>query len=474
MTTRFEEIAIEKVRANKANIREDLGDLERLTEEIRTMGVVSPVVVYPHPEMKGDYLVKDGHRRRQASINAGKSLLPCIVEDAPARGEMDDIEAMLTTGRNHLALSVLDEAKGFQRLLDLGLNESTIGKKFKKPKSEIIAKARVKRSPEAVQQAYGFGRLDLEGVKKLQELEDAGQPGLYERVVETIGSGDRRYTLDLERTIAHAEQDQAKADVKARMAELDAPEAPDDATYSNKWEPARTEDGEELTEAEHVAAGHYWLLPSYSSAEVRWFYPLAVAKPDISDAEKEEKKRLRALNAELSVSYTVRRQFIANAIISKDGAGEGPDKDLLFDLLWGDILKLDDETLGDISGIHRPADAEGYTAENAWRDRVKTSLQKLSWRQLARAAAYGQRKDTDRQMRSAKNFERTVYDWSARKQWLNEVQTHFGYRLDQAEQDTLEFFKAKGGKYSGGPLTEGLNRRVEDDVTVIKDAGSAQ
>lgn len=468
VVTRFEAVQIERVRPNKANIREDLGDLERLTEEVRTMGVVSPVVVYPHPDLEGDFLVKDGHRRRQASINAGRSFIPCVIVEAPVRGEMDDVEAMLTTGRNHLALSVLDEAKGFQRLLDLGLNESTIGKKFKKPKSEIVAKARVKRSPEAVQQAYGFGRLNLEGVKKLQELEDAGQPGLYDRVVETIGTGDKRFTLDLERTIARAQQDQTKAELHERMEVLGAPEAPDDVTYSNKWDELPEVDGEELTDEEHVAAGHYWRV-NYDCTQTRWFVPLAVAKPDISEAEKEVKKQLRALNAELSISYQVRRQFIADQITSKDGAGESADHELLFDLLWGDILKLDDETLGDISGIHRPAEATGWAEENEWRERAKAVLQKLSWRQLARAAAYGQQKDTDRQLRFAKNFDRTVYDWSNRRSWLEQVQTHFGHRLDQAEQDTLELFKTKGGTYSSRALTEGTNRRVEEDVEVIVD-----
>ncbi|WP_343317746.1 ParB/RepB/Spo0J family partition protein [Arthrobacter sp. TMP15] len=474
MATRFEEIAIGQVRPNKANIREDLGDLDRLTEEIRTLGVVSPLIVYPHPELEGDYLVKDGHRRRQAAVNADKSFLPCIVVDAPVRGEMDDVEAMLTTGRNHRALTALEEAKGFQRLLDLGLNESTIGKKFKKPKSEIIAKARVKSSPEAVQQAYGFGRLDLEGVKKLQELEDAGQPGLYARVVETIGNADKRYTLHLERTIARAEQEHAQAEVQQLMDALEAPQAPQDVTYSNKWDHVPDVEGEELNDEEHVAAGHYWTNSTYNP-EPKWYRPLTVAKPDLSEVEKEEKKKLRALNVELSVSYQVRRQFIANQILSKDGAGEVADKELLFDLLWGDITKLDDETLGDISSIHCPVQAKEYGKErNDWLARTKAAVQKLSWKQLARAAAYANAKDTDRQLRFAKNFDRTVYDWSNRQRWLEQVQTHFGHRLDQAEQDTLELFKTKGGSYSSREMTEGLNRRVEEDVTVIKDTEVTQ
>lgn len=470
MATRFEEVQIERVRANSANIREDLGDLERLSAEVKTIGIKQPLVVYPHPVLEGDFVIQDGHRRRQAAINAGLSTVPVVVVDAPLRGELDDVETMLTTGRNHAALSKLDEAKGFQRLLDLGLNESTIGKKFKQPKSEIVAKARVKRSAVEVQEAYGVGRLGLDDVKKLQELEDAGQTGLYERVVETIANGDKRYTLDLERTIARAEQDVRKAELKARMDAAGAPSAPQDASWSSKWDRMPDAEGEELTDEEHVAAGHYWLAKGYDTVEVVWFAPLAVARPEISEAEKEEKKQLKALSAELSISYQVRSMAVTKSIASKANDAYATDHELLCELLLHDVLNLDDDSLGDITGIHCPDGLVAYTeAHSEWKERVRAAVTKFSWGQLARAATYKRWRDTDRQLRFAKNFDRTVYDWANRRTWINTVQSHFGYELDQAEQDVIELFKAKGGTYSSRELTEGTNRRVEEDVTIIRD-----
>lgn len=471
MSAQFEEVAVEQVRANPANIREDLGDLERLSAEVKTIGVKQPLVVYPHPTLEGDYMIQDGHRRRQAAINAGLSTVPVMIIDTPARGELDDVEAMLTTGRNHASLSKMDEARGFQRLLDLGLNESTVGKKFKQPKSEILTKAKLSTAPTRMQAAYTDGRINLLDVKKLQDLEDKGQSGVLEKALMNSDFDDGYgFRIQTDRVIARATEAVARDAVLDRLSALSAVEVGD--LQDRRLEKLSKPETARLTEAEHVAAGHEFYMYSYDT-EPMWFKRLVVAKPEISDAEKEHKKQLRALNAELSISYQVRRQFIADAILSKDGAGEKADKELLFEQLWDTITKLDDETLGDISGIHCPAGHEDiYSPERtAWMQRVKAAVQKLSWRQQARAAAYAVRKDTDRQLRYAKNFDRTEHEWTARQRWLNEAQTHFGYRLDQAEQDTLALFQEKGGVYGyAAKPTKGYNRDLADDVTIIKDA----
>src|SRR6185312_5393755 len=151
---RLEELQIEMIRVNPANIRSDIDTntdkMQRLSNEIKTMGLVEPLRVYPHPEIEGDYLLQDGHRRRLAAIAAGLSTVPCLIVDAPKRGTLEDIEVMMTTGRNHEILTVLEEARGFQAMLDLGLSESTIEKKYKKPKSEIATKAKIDKAPEGV------------------------------------------------------------------------------------------------------------------------------------------------------------------------------------------------------------------------------------------------------------------------------------------------------------------------------------
>lgn len=468
----YEEVDISRVRANPANIRESLGDLTRLTTEVKTMGVQQPVKVYAHPTLAGDFLIQDGHRRRQAAINAGLTKLPVLIVGMPARGELEDIETMLTTGRNHQALTRIEEARGFQRLLDLGLHESTIGKKFKKPKSEIVAKARVTASPESVQSLYSRGRFDLEDVKQLQDLEDAGQAGVFEEVLgkldEAVGANRG---VNLHHLIARAADEQALAAVREQLTALGAVEAPEDVTYSNQYDRvfhADSPDDGGYTLDAHIAAGHVFHV-TYSDPTPKWYTKLAVAKPSLSDLERAEKQAQRKLAPGLSAAFQVRRRFIVEQIRTKNGgAGEAEDQAMLFELLWYGISKLDAVTLGDIVGFHMPDGANNYTAEGiAWENKAKAAMSKLSWGQLTRAAAYAAKQDTDKQLRFPKNFDRESYDWTNRRRWLNEAQTNFGYRLDPAELETLEHFAEKGGSYNPGTIPEGSNRNPKEDVTVL-------
>ncbi|NVM97806.1 ParB/RepB/Spo0J family partition protein [Arthrobacter sp. SDTb3-6] len=463
--TVYEVVDIARVRANPSNIREDLGDLERLTAEVKTIGVLQPLIVYPHPSLEGDFVIKDGHRRRQAAVNAGLLKVPVLIEEVSVRGALDDIETMLTTGRNHRPLDLLEEAKGFQMLLDLGLNESTIGKRFKKPKSEIVTKSRLVSAPEKVQDAFARGRVDLLQLKKLTDLQAAGQTEVLERALDNrefnTSSG---YGIDVERVIAQAETAVQAEATTERLLALGAKEI----TQEQSYKLTRVPDEPALTEEEHVAAEHFFFQSPYRD-ETDWYLKTSKqADSAVSDAVKAERATLRELSAGLLTAFKLRRQFMVRTI-QDTGAGVSleADLELLLDCLIYPIMKLDVEVLAQITGIEPPEDKESYRAREQWQGKVRASFARMSWKQIARAAAWGDSQDTDKRLRKAPAFDRTEYNWSHHKSWLDKLQRLFGYRLDEAERDTLEFFKAKGGKYGYGELTEGTNRDVNDDVEIL-------
>lgn len=59
---------ISSLHENEDNIREDMGDLDFLAEQIKQFGVQQPLTVYSHPQIEGDYIVRDGNRRYLASL----------------------------------------------------------------------------------------------------------------------------------------------------------------------------------------------------------------------------------------------------------------------------------------------------------------------------------------------------------------------------------------------------------------------
>ncbi len=88
-------------------------DMRKTVESIRTYGVMSPVIVRPDGE--GTYEMISGHRRRYASILAGKSEVPAIVR------EMDDDTATIlmvdcNLQREHILPS--EKAKAYKMKID--------------------------------------------------------------------------------------------------------------------------------------------------------------------------------------------------------------------------------------------------------------------------------------------------------------------------------------------------------------------
>ena len=57
----------------------DNEDMEELVDSIKVNGVLSPIVVRPHPE--GGYEILSGHRRARACEKAGITEVPVVVKD---------------------------------------------------------------------------------------------------------------------------------------------------------------------------------------------------------------------------------------------------------------------------------------------------------------------------------------------------------------------------------------------------------
>jgi ParB family chromosome partitioning protein len=68
-TSALLDLPIESLTAHPANLRFDLGDVSALTESIREVGLIEPIIVAPLSE--GGYRIVAGHRRTAACQHAG-------------------------------------------------------------------------------------------------------------------------------------------------------------------------------------------------------------------------------------------------------------------------------------------------------------------------------------------------------------------------------------------------------------------
>ena len=98
-------IPIEEIDPTAGQPRRDGGDLQRLIDSVREMGVLTPLLVRFLPD-SGKYGIISGQRRYQAACAAGLSELPCIEKD------VDDAEAAeiaLTENLHHKELTPDEE-----------------------------------------------------------------------------------------------------------------------------------------------------------------------------------------------------------------------------------------------------------------------------------------------------------------------------------------------------------------------------
>lgn len=75
------DIPVEDLIADEDNPNEmDEATFDQLIEEIREQGFDEPIIVRPHPKLKGKYQIGSGHHRTKAAIVIGMQTVPAIIK----------------------------------------------------------------------------------------------------------------------------------------------------------------------------------------------------------------------------------------------------------------------------------------------------------------------------------------------------------------------------------------------------------
>ena len=196
-------IPVEQLMHHPDNPRFDLGDLEELTASIRANGVLQNLTVvhairkmdeterarieelysqvqteelrqrletgeYEDPNM---YWVVIGNRRFEAAQMAGLTELPCVIAEM---NRHEQLATMLQENMQRSDLTVYEQAKGIQMMMDLGFNKDQISERTGFSKTTIDRRLAVatlpdKETQEAVE--CGWDLMDLVEISKIEDPE---------------------------------------------------------------------------------------------------------------------------------------------------------------------------------------------------------------------------------------------------------------------------------------------------------------
>lgn len=101
---------------------------------------------------------------------AGIERVPCVVRELDAKTER---ELMLVENCQRSDLTPLEEADGYQGLLDLGANVGELASKTGRSESFVRGRLRIARIPAEVRSgSKGFAQLSLSQLDELAEFEE--------------------------------------------------------------------------------------------------------------------------------------------------------------------------------------------------------------------------------------------------------------------------------------------------------------
>ncbi len=190
-------IPVELLHNHHSNPRKDLGDISELTESIKAKGILQNLTVVPfwfeltgvgedRPEeqAKLGYLVVIGNRRLAAAKKAGLTHLPCIISDMTPE---EQFQTMLIENMQRQDLTVYEQAKGFQTMLDFGFSAQSIAEKTGFSESTVRRRLKMAELDADTLKKVSDRQLSLGDFDRLSEIQDIK---LRDKVLNHIGTNN--------------------------------------------------------------------------------------------------------------------------------------------------------------------------------------------------------------------------------------------------------------------------------------------
>ena len=332
------------------NPRKELGDLTELAASIKANGIFQNLTIVPghiltdqeykdacaaynespsedlrkllnSRKSEEGYTVIIGHRRLAAAKEAGLQEVPCVI--AWEMSPQEQLQTMLLENMQRSDLTVYEQARGFQQLLDFGCSVDEIAQKSGFSVTTVRRRAKMAELDPEKLKLVATRQLSLSDFDRLSKIEDIN---IRNKVLVDIGTNN--FSLSFRNAIRKQEVKKVLPDVKKalkaagfqRLPEGDRFSSKYDSMYQNsidleRWakEKAKMPKGQEQI--------FYELDTNYGY--LKFYMKHKKAAPERRPQEEIDKeKAIKAKWAELdrlaSTCYELRKAFIENFTINKN------------------------------------------------------------------------------------------------------------------------------------------------------------
>lgn len=370
-------IDIDKIRNHPDNPRKDLGDLTELAESIKVNGILQNLTVVPEEpgycqsctlyipgagkcrdghdkgarppcgkwEGKGTFLSVIGNRRLAAAKLAGLTSAPCIVS---GMDRQEQIRTMLMENIQRADLTVYEQAKGFQMMIDLGDTIENVAGKTGFSESTIRRRTKLlELDPKKFKESEERGAT-LFDYMELDKIQNAKRKN---KVLESIGTDN--FKSELKKAVDEEAAEERKARWIAALSAF-ATQVDSDSgyTYAKYYSTYNEPNVERPDDADTV--DYFFVVEKYGSIRLLK-ESTATNAPQKSAEEVERERRKKELQGQLAEitnrAYELRKEFASS--VSTTCAKKHLAEILAFDL-WVQIDKccnVDDDDIMEALGI---------------------------------------------------------------------------------------------------------------------------
>lgn len=193
-------IAIEKLHPHPQNPRKVLGDIDELADSIKANGILQNLTVVPMNDDWTEFTVIIGHRRLAAAKQAGLTELPCAVVEM---SEKEQLSTMLTENMQRSDLTVYEEAKGCQLLLDLGDTVAEVAEKTGFSETKIRRRVKLCELDEEAFKESQLRQPTLQDYERLNKIEDIEERNTLLKSIGTNNFNNAIYAAEAKQERKH-------------------------------------------------------------------------------------------------------------------------------------------------------------------------------------------------------------------------------------------------------------------------------
>ena len=342
-------IALDHLHPHPDNPRKNLGDISELTESIRKNGIMQNLTVIPIKEdddpNKWEYRILIGHRRAAAAKEANLLRVPCnVVFDMDPR---EQVAIMLEENMQRSDLTVIEQAQGFQMMLDLGETEESIAEKTGFSRTTVRHRLQIaKLDPKAIKKheneehEFQLSITDLIALERIKDMKTRNEILMNARDGRDL---IQKVDIEVERAGRREIFDQYRKELEAKGI-TQAPQKVVDQKYSNKYEQIGYFTLDKKTQIK---------LPKLRKSEHAWYMPLGLwdraltvyqSRPkeeqDKTPYQKEQEKKEKNRKQLMEIQNAFRKDRKTFVLGILDGKYRCDDEPLAWKMLMEAAVKL--------------------------------------------------------------------------------------------------------------------------------------